>query len=109
MIHSMRHGATALIALTLLLVAAAAPAPAQVRYPGTSWDRAPSPESLGWSTDKLHLAKAYAATIHTAAVMIVVDGVVLDEWGDTAKRFNVHSIRKSFLSALYGIHANARH
>ena len=36
--------------------------------------------------------------------MIVVDGVVLDEWGDTAKRFNVHSIRKSFLSALYGIH-----
>jgi CubicO group peptidase (beta-lactamase class C family) len=100
----MRHGATALISLILLLVVAAAPAPAQSRYPSTSWDRAPSPESLGWSTDKLNLAKAYAATIHTAALMIVVDGVVLDEWGDTAKRFNVHSIRKSFLSALYGIH-----
>jgi len=100
----MRHGAMALISLTVLLVVAPTQAPAQIRYPGTSWDRAPSPESLGWSTDKLHLAKEYAATVHTAAVMIVIDGVVLDEWGDTAKRFNVHSIRKSFLSALYGIH-----
>ena len=102
--HGIRHGATALISLILLLVVGAAQAPAQVRFPGTSWDRAPSPESLGWSTDKLQLAKVYAAAIQTAAVMIVVDGVVLDEWGDTAKRFNVHSIRKSFVSALYGIH-----
>jgi len=33
----------------------------------------------------------------------VVNGTVLDEWGETAKRFKSHSIRKSFLSALYGI------
>jgi len=72
----MRHGATALIALILLLVVAAAQAPAQIRCPGSSWDRAPSPESLGWSTDTRHLAKAYAATIHTAAVMIVVGHLV---------------------------------
>ena len=36
MIHGMRRGATALIALMVLLVVAAAPAPAQVRYPGAS-------------------------------------------------------------------------
>jgi CubicO group peptidase (beta-lactamase class C family) len=72
-------------------------------YPGATWDRSPSPERLGWSSDKLKEAKAYAATINTAALMVVADGVVLDEWGETAKRFNVHSIRKSFLSALYGI------
>jgi len=72
----MRHGAMALISLTVLLVVAPTQAPAQIRYPGTSWDRAPSPESLGWSTDKLHLAKEYAATIHTAAVMIVVGHLV---------------------------------
>jgi CubicO group peptidase (beta-lactamase class C family) len=36
--------------------------------------------------------------------MIVVGGLVVDEWGDTATRFNIHSIRKSLLSALYGIH-----
>jgi CubicO group peptidase (beta-lactamase class C family) len=72
-------------------------------YPGATWDRSPSPERLGWSSDKLKEAKAYAATINTAAFMVLADGVVLDEWGETAKRFNVHSIRKSFLSALYGI------
>ena len=36
-------------------------------------------------------------------MLIVVDGVVLAQWGDTARRFRCHSIRKSFLSALYGI------
>jgi CubicO group peptidase (beta-lactamase class C family) len=39
--------------------------------------------------------------------MIVVDGVVLDEWGETARKYNIHSIRKSFMSALYGIHVGA--
>ena len=73
-------------------------------YPGPSWERAASPGDLGWSAEKLGAARAYAATIDTDAVMIVVDGRVVDEWGDPA-RFNVHSIRKAFLSALIGIHA----
>jgi CubicO group peptidase (beta-lactamase class C family) len=34
--------------------------------------------------------------------MIVVDGKVLFQWGETGRKFNVHSIRKSLLSALYG-------
>ena len=72
-------------------------------YPGATWSRATSAEQLGWSSDKLKEAKAYGATINTDALMIIVDGTVLEEWGATAKRFNVHSIRKSFLSALYGI------
>ena len=74
-------------------------------YPGPSWERAASPGDLGWSAEKLGAARAYAATIDTDAVMIVVDGRVVDEWGDPAARFNVHSIRKAFLSALIGIHA----
>ena len=36
--------------------------------------------------------------------MIIVDGLVLNQWGQTTRRFRCHSIRKSFLSALYGIH-----
>ena len=36
--------------------------------------------------------------------MVIVNGQVLEEWGETSTRYNVHSIRKSFLSALYGIH-----
>ena len=77
------------------------------RYPKDHWEKAPSPETLGYSSEKLEKAEAFSRTIDTAAVMIVVDGVVLDSWGETTKKFNVHSIRKSFLSALYGIHVNA--
>lgn len=77
---------------------------AESRYPGERWERLRAPEKLGWSRAKLEAARAYAGTIPTAAVMLIVDGRVLDEWGGTETRFNVHSIRKSFLSALYGIH-----
>jgi CubicO group peptidase (beta-lactamase class C family) len=92
----------AVVALSLFFVSALSSA-ADDHYPLTAWERLPAPENLGWSVEKLKVARDYAATINTAAVMIVVDGRVLDEWGDTTVRYNVHSIRKSFLSALYGI------
>jgi CubicO group peptidase (beta-lactamase class C family) len=91
--------------LILLLGFVALPLPAaETPYPGKSWQRLAAPQRAGWSTDRLRAARVYAATIPTAAVMIIVNGRVLDEWGDTTTRFNVHSIRKSLLSALYGIH-----
>jgi CubicO group peptidase (beta-lactamase class C family) len=34
--------------------------------------------------------------------MVIHDGVVVSQWGAVAKKFNTHSMRKSFLSALYG-------
>jgi CubicO group peptidase (beta-lactamase class C family) len=73
-------------------------------FPGRHWEKVASPESAGWSSEGLRAAREYSATIKTAAVMIVTGGRVLDEWGETATRYNVHSIRKSLLSALYGIH-----
>lgn len=48
-------------------------------------------------------AKAYADSIDTAAVIIVHEGVAVSQWVATTTKFNVHSIRNSFLSALYGI------
>lgn len=77
-------------------------------FPGQSWQRLSDPAALGWSIEKLQAAKDYAKSIRTPAVMLVVDGQILDEWGETSRRFQAHSIRKSFLSALYGIHVNAR-
>jgi CubicO group peptidase (beta-lactamase class C family) len=73
-------------------------------FPRESWERVASPESAGWSSEKLKAARDYSATIKTAAVMIVAGGKVVDEWGETATRFNVHSIRKSLLTAMYGIY-----
>jgi len=75
---------------------------AQERYPGQTWERAGKPEDLGYSSKGLAKAKEFAEGLNTAAVVIVVDGVVLDQWGEIATKYIVHSIRKSFLSALYG-------
>src|SRR5258706_84318 len=74
------------------------------RYPGKTWKHH---RPAGWSAEKLAAARAYAGTIKTAAVMIVQNGAVVDEWGDTARKFNCHSMRKSMLSAMYGIHVRA--
>jgi CubicO group peptidase (beta-lactamase class C family) len=101
-----RSGLALLVALQVVLVAGLqlSSALAAGHWPGKSWQRVKSPESVGWSSAALKDAEAYAATIKTAAVSIVTDGRVLYEWGDTSRRYNVHSIRKSFLSALYGVH-----
>ncbi len=69
-----------------------------------AWPRWDSPCAAGWSADALRAATAYADTLDTAALMVVVDGRVLLAHGRVADRFNIHSIRKSLLSALIGIH-----
>jgi hypothetical protein len=48
-------------------------------YPGETWTVVDSPEQLGWSREKLKIAREYADSIHSAAVMIVQGGVVVDE------------------------------
>lgn len=72
-------------------------------FPWQHWRQVGKPEELGWSTEKLAAAKAYADSMDTAAVMIIDDGVVVSQWGETTKRYKCHSVRKSFLSALYGV------
>ena len=76
----------------------------QVTFPGASWERLSSPGGAGWSIDKLAEAHDYSETIATAAVMVVHHGRVVDAWGETEQKFNVHSIRKSLLSAMFGIY-----
>jgi CubicO group peptidase (beta-lactamase class C family) len=72
-------------------------------YPGISWDVIERPEAVGWSSSKLARAKTYADFIDTAALMVIVDGRVLCQWGDVSAKFMMHSMRKSLLSSLYGI------
>lgn len=61
------------------------------------------PASAGWSIDRLKAAHDYAASLKPTAVMVVQDGKVIASWGDVARKVNVASVRKSLLSALYGI------
>jgi CubicO group peptidase (beta-lactamase class C family) len=82
-------------------------AQAEPVVPGAAWSKVESPEKAGWSSAKLKAAQDYSKTINTEAVFIVAGGRVVDEWGATTKRFNIHSIRKSFVSSLYGIAVDA--
>lgn len=76
--------------------------PPDTQWPGATWTRCPNPESLGWSSEKLQRARQYADFIDTAAVMVIVRGQVLANWGDTTTKFMAHSMRKSLVSGLYG-------
>ena len=70
----------------------------------TTWEQIDNPDSVGWSTEKLREACEYSQTIQTAALILIYRGKVLYHWGEIDRKFWVHSIRKPFLSALYGIH-----
>jgi CubicO group peptidase (beta-lactamase class C family) len=85
------------LALLFAITATAAIA----EYPGQNWQ----PHSRkGWSEPLLAAARQYASTRKTLAVMVVQSGRVVDQWGPVDQKIEVRSIRKSFLSALYGIH-----
>jgi CubicO group peptidase (beta-lactamase class C family) len=72
-------------------------------YPGVAFETT-APEAAGWSIEKLAEAKSWSQRIApTAAVMIIQHGLVVAEWGDIAVKSNLHSVRKSLLSALIGI------
>ena len=62
------------------------------------------PEAVGYSSEQLNDARQYAEQSGYAAVMALYDGKVFFYWGDISKNYKCHSIRKPFLSALYGIH-----
>jgi len=80
----------------------------QRTFPGTSWNRVYSLEAAGWSKEKLSAARKYAASdsIHSSAVMVVQGGEVVDQWGDIDRKIDSYSVRKSLISALYGIYAS---
>ena len=76
----------------------------QDRFPGKTWMQFAKPQLAGWSNEKLKGAKAFADSIGSAAFMLIYDGAVVTTWGDIERRYMCHSVRKSFLSALYGVH-----
>ncbi|MHC4180480.1 MAG: serine hydrolase domain-containing protein, partial [Planctomycetota bacterium] len=74
------------------------------RCPQQTWLKYATPEEAGWSSETLAKAREYSGTIGSAAVLVVYDGAVLAAWGEIETSYMCHSIRKSLLSALYGVH-----
>jgi len=72
-------------------------------WPSPAWTKAEDPAAVGWSMDKLAKAEDYTRAYAPTAVMIVQDGKIIASWGDVSHKVNIRSMRKSLLSALYGI------
>ena len=65
------------------------------------WQRS-TPESVGMSSARLEALRAFLRTEQTAAMMVVVHGKVVFEYGDVTRVSKIASIRKSILAMLFG-------
>jgi CubicO group peptidase (beta-lactamase class C family) len=74
-------------------------------YPSSTWESI-TPEEAGFDLGKLNIAKHYADTLDSIGGLVLYDGKILMEWGDIKQKGDMHSVRKSFISALYGIYAS---
>jgi hypothetical protein len=74
------------------------------QQPGKNWKQYTSPEAAGFSKDSLGKIASYFRSVNSdGALMIVYRGNIVFTAGDPTRRFMTHSMRKSLLSALYGI------
>ena len=72
--------------------------------PGGNWDQYVNVSDAGFSSEKLALVSEQFNNSQGAALMVVHKGKVVLAHGDITRRFMAHSIRKSFMNALYGIY-----
>ncbi len=74
-------------------------------FPQESWSYYDSPEQAGFIPNRLERVEKFYHKRDFAGLLIIKNGAVAVDWGDNRRRFLVHSIRKSMLSALYGVHS----
>ena len=73
-------------------------------YPKKTWLKYASVEEAGFSSELIEKAHNHFKGINSAAILVIFNGAVVATWGDVTRRFRCHSIRKAFLSALYGVY-----
>jgi len=61
------------------------------------------PESMGFSTERLELLTSHLEKSGASSMLLMVEGKVIYEWGETDRKHTIHSIRKCLLNSLYGI------
>lgn len=69
--------------------------------PTKKWMKYKTPEDAGWSSEKL---ENVSKNSNASSIVLVYDGKIVFTYGEYWRRFKLHSMRKSLLSALYGIH-----
>lgn len=71
-------------------------------FPKDEWQVIDDPTIYGYSAEGLRKAEEYANGLNTAATIVVVDGVIIYEWGEVETKYLAHSVRKSIASILFG-------
>lgn len=70
----------------------------------TSQNLKPSiPNIKGYSLSKLNTLKSFLEKSGASSMMVLVDGDVIFEWGNTSEKHVIHSIRKPLIHSLLGI------
>ncbi|MCG8328866.1 MAG: beta-lactamase family protein [Chitinophagales bacterium] len=62
------------------------------------------PEEKGFSSQKLDSLGLFLEESGSSSLILLVDGKIIYQWGNTQKKHLVHSIRKALLNSLYGIY-----
>lgn len=101
------YAAVLVFALSTVVTSENGAQSSQVIFPGATWRKA-SPEQLGWSPAKLEDAHKYFETLPAGNALVVDRGQIVAEWGDSSQRIKVSSVRKSLLSALYGVYVDTK-
>jgi CubicO group peptidase (beta-lactamase class C family) len=73
-------------------------------FPDEEWELHPDPAKRGWNEREIRQIGTKAEEIGAAALMIVDKGHLVVDWGRTDTKFKSASMRKSLISALYGIY-----
>ena len=89
------------LALLLALTLAAPLAAQRPVFPGAEWERR-DPAAAGFCTDKLDIVTDRAKAATTSAMMVIVGGRVVYEFGDVTQVSYLASVRKSILAMLFG-------
>ncbi|UCD25242.1 MAG: serine hydrolase, partial [Gemmatimonadota bacterium] len=107
-----RQRRTAVLTMTFSLILAVLLTTPTTSIAQTTSDRVPSEQWMqfadvtqaGFDAAKLDAARETWEGLPSSAFMVIADGAVVAAWGEVERRFMCHSVRKSFLTALYGIY-----
>jgi CubicO group peptidase (beta-lactamase class C family) len=77
--------------------------PANELFPDLDWAERPATD-LGWSEAGLEVLGQELGRGNTTAFMMAQAGMLIYRWGDIALKSSVASVRKSLISAVYGMY-----
>jgi len=77
-------------------------------FPSKNWIQVSNVSDFGWSKEKLESVEKFSIASGTSSVMVIENGKLIYSWGDCAEKYYVASIRKSFLSMIFGYYIGSK-